>query len=255
VNCREALAKLYDYLDKELNEEDSRGLERHLEHCSDCLKKYELEEEFNSFIKEKTCCQPDVSHLKNRVREEIDRIDSSQPRNILYLIAPLAIAAVISLVIFVPWSKASDPQAVLAAVRPLADEHTKCLDGVLTPLVKSNDPIAVKAAMEKLGELPDELFKAPASDYSIEGGSVMRLPSGEDARIEYKVADAAISVFVLPKGTIDKKPFRTVKEGDEVYYVGSCPYYHYVIWTCDNRECVAVSKLDPPKLLAFSENF
>jgi mycothiol system anti-sigma-R factor len=91
VNCREAFAKLYEYLDKELCEDDKKHLDQHHEICSDCLKKYELEEEFNKVIKQKICSKPDVTHLKNRIREQIDKIDaSSQPRNFLFLLMPLS---------------------------------------------------------------------------------------------------------------------------------------------------------------------
>ncbi len=256
MNCREALAKLYDYLDKELNEDDQKGLERHLEHCSDCLKKYELEEEFNTFVRKKIACNPDVTQLKDRIRQQIDKIDSAaQPRNIMYLLVPLVAAVIIAFVIFVPWGKNSDPQAVLLAVQPLADEHTKCLQNLINFDVQSTDPNVVKASMATIPDIPDELFKPSTPDIGIHAAGVVHLSSGDKAHLDYTAYGEDVSVFVLPQGTIDKKPFKKVNHEGEAYYTGSCPYYHYVIWTCDEAECVAVSKLAPDKLLEFALNY
>ena len=256
VNCREALAKLYDYLDKELSEDDVKGLEVHIEHCSDCLKRYELEEEFNNVIKQKTACCPDVTHLKNRIREQIDKIDSaSQPRNILFLLGPLVIAAVVALIIFVPFGKGSDPQAVLLAVRPLSDEHTKCLQQVMRYQVQSHDPAVIEAGLAQIPDLPEELFRVTPADVAIQAAAITHLQGGEDAHIDFRAYGEDVSVFVLPSSTIEKKPFNKVTIGSDVFYTGSCPNYQYVIWTCEGHECVAVSKLAAPKLLQFAQLF
>lgn len=253
MNCREALAKLYDYLDRELGEEDKQHMERHLEYCSDCLKKYELEEEFNKVIREKVCCSPDVTHLKKRILEQIDKIDdSSQPRNILFLIAPILLAAAVALVIFIPSGKGSDPQTVLLAMRSFADEHTKCLDHLLKYFVESSDPIIVKAGASKYAELPDDLFVGTPAEINIKAAAVAHLPSGDDIQLDYNAFGEDVSVFVLPRGTIDKSPFERVERDGKAFYVGSCPYYQYIIWACEGHECVAVSKLPKEKLVDFA---
>jgi mycothiol system anti-sigma-R factor len=253
VNCREAFAKLYEYLDKELGEDDKRQLEQHLEFCSDCLKKYELEEEFNKVIKQKICCQPDVTHLKNRVREQIDKIDaSSQPRNILFLLMPLLAAAIIMLVILIPSGRGSDPQAVLLAMRPFADEHGKCLQHIIKYDVESTNPAVVKAGLEQFRDLPEELFAATPVDVSIQAGAVAHLPSGDDAQFQYEAYGEDVSVFVLPRDTVDKSPLKKIERNGKAYYVGSCPFYQYVVWTCGAHECVAVSKLTQSRLVDFA---
>ncbi len=253
MNCREAFAKLYEYLDQELGEDDKKELEQHLEFCSDCLKKYELEEEFNKVIKQKILCQPDVTHLKNRVREQIDKIDaSSQPRNIFFLLMPLFAAAIIVLVLFIPFGKGSDPQAVLLATRPFADEHSKCLQHIMKYDVESTDPAVVKAGIAQFTDLPQELFAASPADISIQAAAVLHLASGDDAHIDFKAYGVDVSVFVLPRDTVDKSPFKKVERNGQAYYIGSCPFYQYVIWACDAHECIAVSKLSQSQLIDFA---
>jgi mycothiol system anti-sigma-R factor len=256
VNCREALAKLYEYLDKELSEDDKRHMEQHLEYCSDCLKQYELEEEFNKVIRQKVCCQPDVTHLKNRVREQIDKIDaSSQPRNLLFLLMPLVIAAALMLVIFIPSGKGSDPQAVLIAMRPFADEHGKCLQHLLKFDVESTDPHIVRAGIAKFTDLPDELFATTSADISIQAAAVRHSSSGGDVHLDFRAFDEEVSVFVLPRDVVDKSPLKKVERNGKTFYIGSCPFYQYVIWACEEHECVAVSKLSQSQLIDFAMNF
>ncbi len=78
MNCREVLAKLYDYLDEELTASDRQDLQKHLEHCSDCLHKYNLEEQFNRVITGKLNSPCETSHLKKRILVEIAKIDQQQ---------------------------------------------------------------------------------------------------------------------------------------------------------------------------------
>jgi hypothetical protein len=47
VNCREALAKLYDYLDSELSKDENHEIKTHLDVCGYCLQKYKLAEDFD----------------------------------------------------------------------------------------------------------------------------------------------------------------------------------------------------------------
>jgi anti-sigma factor (TIGR02949 family) len=253
VNCREALAKLYEYLDKELGEDDKKHLEQHLEFCSDCLKKYELEEEFNRVIKQKICCQPDMTYLKSRIREQIDKIDaSSQPRNILFLLLPLLAATIIMLIIFIPHGRGSAPQAVLLAMRPFADEHAKCLQHIMKYDVESTDPAVVRAGMAQFPDLPQELFAATPADISIQAAAVVHLPSGDDVHFDFKAFGEDVSVFVLPRDTVDKSPFRKIERNGKAFYIGSCPFYQYVIWACEAHECVAVSRLSQSQLVDFA---
>jgi len=253
VNCREAFAKLYEYLDKELCEDDKKHLDQHLEFCSDCLKKYELEEEFNRVIKQKICSQPDVTHLKNRIREQIDKIDaSSQPRNILFLLMPLLAATIIMLVIFIPFGRGSDPQAVLLAMRPFADEHAKCLQHIMKYDVESTNPAVIKAGLTQFPDLPEELFDATPADISIQGAAVVNLALGDDVHLDFKAFGEDVSVFVLPRDIVDKSPLKKVERNGKEFYIGSCPFYQYVIWACEGHECVAVSKLSQSQLVDFA---
>jgi len=261
VNCREVLAKLYDYLDSELPSDEKHQVKSHLEVCTHCLEQYELEEDFNKLIQQKVKSPADIQNLKSKVLQEIEKIDrgdnkvassSSSGRSVFYLLAPIAAAALIALVLINPFSPKG---SVLEAVYPFAMEHNKCLDHVLQYLVKSQDPQVVQSALAHFGSLPDDLFKIPQSDYQIEGAALAHTDSGEKPHIDYDYSGTDVSIFVLDRDTIDKSAFRQLQHNGKTYYMGSCPKFHYVIWQCKNHECIAVSKLGEDQLLGFASTF
>jgi mycothiol system anti-sigma-R factor len=46
VNCREAAARIYEYLDRELTEEVALEIEHHLEACAACYDQFEFQRAF-----------------------------------------------------------------------------------------------------------------------------------------------------------------------------------------------------------------
>jgi len=44
MNCQEALSLLYDVIDKEASQIDIKEVQKHLDCCQDCLKRFQVEE-------------------------------------------------------------------------------------------------------------------------------------------------------------------------------------------------------------------
>ncbi len=257
MNCREVLAKLYDYLDSELASDEKQQVQKHLEVCGHCLEQYKLEEDFNKLVQQKIKSPADIQKLKSKVLNEIEKIDrgsggGTSGRSVFYLLAPIAAAAVITLFLINPFSPKG---SVLEAVYPYAMEHNKCLDHVLQYLVQSQDPQEVQAALAHFGNLPDDLFRSPQNDYQLAGAALAHTDTGEKPHIDYNYGGTDVSIFVLDRESIDKSAFRQLQHNGKTYYVGSCPKFHYVIWQCENHECIAVSKLAEDRLLGFASTF
>ena len=68
--CQEALDSLDDYVDHELNEEQTRKVRQHLRICHECARKFAFEEQFVEQVREKinkAKMPDDLSSLKSKV--------------------------------------------------------------------------------------------------------------------------------------------------------------------------------------------
>ncbi len=75
MTCEEAVTKLYEYLDKELDQESVALLEKHLELCKTCCNHFEFEKKVRSLIQEKCTDARAPQFLKNKI---LNRLKSSE---------------------------------------------------------------------------------------------------------------------------------------------------------------------------------
>jgi mycothiol system anti-sigma-R factor len=68
IDCEEALRRLFEYLDAELNGEPQREIEQHLERCRSCFSRVEFEKQLKVYTAE-LGREPVPSELDARVRK------------------------------------------------------------------------------------------------------------------------------------------------------------------------------------------
>lgn len=256
MNCREVLEKLYEYLDQELIESESKKLEQHLEYCSDCLQKYNIEKAVQEAIKNRLNDTYDTGALKARIITEIDKIDkASSGRTIFFFLAPVAAAAAIAFAFLFPIQGGGNAGKVYAAVAPFADLHTECLKKLLSFKFESSDPQVLDSCMGELEQLPHELFEYQSPDIRIAAATISDMPEGNEPMLEYIAFGDSVSLFVNKHYSIDQSPFSEVKVRDKSLLVGSCNNYRYVIWECRGTQCIAVSRLPREELINFAIAF
>jgi anti-sigma factor (TIGR02949 family) len=77
INCREAHARLQDFLKQELTPQLAAEVQAHLERCRPCFKEAEFEQRFLLMLQEKargTCCPGALrARILNALREEQER--------------------------------------------------------------------------------------------------------------------------------------------------------------------------------------
>jgi mycothiol system anti-sigma-R factor len=73
MNCEEALARLFEVVDKEITQSDKKEIMEHLEHCRHCMSRFDFEEMFKTFVAEKACIDCDSEKLKNKILEKLDQ--------------------------------------------------------------------------------------------------------------------------------------------------------------------------------------
>lgn len=75
LSCAEAIERLDDYLDREIDPEALETIHRHLEHCRPCADEFRYEESVVKGIRRKLAEVPIPEDLRRRVLAKLERID------------------------------------------------------------------------------------------------------------------------------------------------------------------------------------
>ncbi|MCV2394125.1 mycothiol system anti-sigma-R factor [Actinotalea sp. M2MS4P-6] len=70
VNCAEALAKLFDFLDAEISELDGDRIRAHLADCDGCLHEYDIEDHLKALVR-RSCKEAAPAELHVRIRQQL----------------------------------------------------------------------------------------------------------------------------------------------------------------------------------------
>ncbi len=80
IDCKEALKKLYEYLDGELSPTDARDIEHHLEICAACYPEVRLTTEYREALRRAAQGQPCCPEgLRHRIAHIIEKERRTPP--------------------------------------------------------------------------------------------------------------------------------------------------------------------------------
>ncbi|GAA2722417.1 mycothiol system anti-sigma-R factor [Actinocorallia aurantiaca] len=77
--CTEVLAKVYTYIDGELEDMSCAEIQQHLDECRPCLREYGLEESVKKLVGKSCGCDPVPADLKAKVLGRIEQVLASPP--------------------------------------------------------------------------------------------------------------------------------------------------------------------------------
>lgn len=72
--CDEVLARVYTYLDGELEEGGCGEVREHLDECGPCLREYGLEEAVKKLVNKSCGCEPVPDDLRAKVLGRIEQV-------------------------------------------------------------------------------------------------------------------------------------------------------------------------------------
>lgn len=72
ISCEQVIERLFEYMDRELDDHTSAEIERHLERCHDCFSRAEFERRLREQIAE-SGQQQAPEHLRLRIRDMLER--------------------------------------------------------------------------------------------------------------------------------------------------------------------------------------
>lgn len=203
MNCQEALALLYDIIDKEASQLDTQQVHEHLQKCSHCLKRYELEGDVNEFVKEKLShSQPtqQLTSLRSKILCKLDHIDHEEGGlkdhkspfwRTSYLIASAALLVVtVSAAYF-----AAEFYRHQDLYLPLEQAHWSAQDALNSYGDGSLTSAAVSFAADSIGYRP-----SPAvAGVQLVGGQMEEIDGTRMAHFVYtNPGTRVVSVFVVP---------------------------------------------------------
>ena len=70
VDCSEALARLFEFLDAEISEADGDRIRQHLADCEPCLTEYDTEDHLKKLVR-RSCSEVAPADLHLRIREQL----------------------------------------------------------------------------------------------------------------------------------------------------------------------------------------
>ncbi len=71
IDCREAVERLYEYLDKELTPEVTAEVQHHLRSCAGCFRHFEFERVFLRFLEARARGRGAGPAVKRRIIQEL----------------------------------------------------------------------------------------------------------------------------------------------------------------------------------------
>ncbi|MBF8223099.1 anti-sigma factor family protein [Halomonas sp. 328] len=77
-SCEEVMARLFDYLDRELEAPDRAVIERHLARCHACFGRVEFERRLRARLDEAMASRA-PPRLRRRLERLLDELESSHP--------------------------------------------------------------------------------------------------------------------------------------------------------------------------------
>jgi anti-sigma factor (TIGR02949 family) len=70
IDCREALDRLFEFLDEEMPATDMSRIRAHLDECAPCLRELGIEEHVKKLVR-RSCVEEAPAELHLRIREQI----------------------------------------------------------------------------------------------------------------------------------------------------------------------------------------
>ncbi|RJL25189.1 mycothiol system anti-sigma-R factor [Bailinhaonella thermotolerans] len=76
TDCSEVLARVYTYLDGELDKGGCHEIQEHLDECGPCLEEYGLEKVVKQLVAKHCGCDPVPDDLRAKVMRRIQQVQS-----------------------------------------------------------------------------------------------------------------------------------------------------------------------------------
>jgi len=247
VTHRELELQLDAYVDGELEPEDARDLETHLQECADCARRHEARVALSAAIREQIPALHAPDALRGRVRATLRNVaGGSASRPVLPPIAGrwLALAASLAVVAVGSWRLALSRAGEDALAGQVLASHVRSLmPGHLTDVV-SSDQHTVKPWFNGRLDFSPPVYDFAGRGFPLIGGRLDYVGGRPVAALVYGRRQHLVNVFLWPatrESLSDPSPVAT-RQG-----------YHLLRWTTPEYAYWVVSDLGVAELHDFAQ--
>ncbi len=202
MNCQEALNLLYDVIDKEASQIDANEVQKHLDQCQDCLKKFQIEESLQALVKEKLKAAldiPKIDHLKAKVLFQLGQMDASFSQSRLQYVPfrfpAVALAAAASIIVFIGaafWGKGLYDH--YRQYIPIERAHWSAANDTNEFSDQNNTQLALAGVGSDFGVGLLNIL----GNLSMVGGKSQKIDGIDVPHFVYQNGDKIVSAFVFP---------------------------------------------------------
>jgi len=202
MNCQEALNLLYDVIDKEASQIDIKEVQKHLDQCQDCLKKFQIEESLQAIVKERLKAAsdiPKIDQLKSKVLAQLEQIDATlgrpERKSMPFRVPGVALAIAASAILLIGaayWGKGLYDH--YSEYIPLERAHWSAAANIDGFSDQNNTQLAAAEVQKQGFKILDEI-----DGLALVGGRMDEIKGIQVPHFLYSDGKLAISLFVFPK--------------------------------------------------------
>ena len=253
MRCEEVRQFVSPYLDSELDDRTIFLIGRHLDDCPECATRFKQEQNLELAITKRlrradgdeTAVLQDVlkKALARRGRRFGRRFGPSVTSGVAAVVVLVGLAAAY---LYLDGSRLETLDTVPDLIAAAAADHTKSVNGQLTPEVAGTD---VEACTDYLRDrLGTALrFSPPPGEWSVVGVRLCYLRTAKVGLIMLRYRSTVVSLFVVPEEEAKKFPGTgVVASGTQRYEVPGG--YGVVMRTGSGMVCCAIGDLAPENL-------
>jgi hypothetical protein len=248
MNCNEARQHWHLYHDSEGDAALHFAINEHLGLCPACAEWFHKQSRLESLLVERTQSPPASPQLWRDVLRGAGLTPVSPGRRywiIPGLLSGLAACAVLLLSVGV-WYLVHRPSPDLSAAA--AAWHERIVDGQETVEFSSESDLEVEAYLKQRVSFPVRCPPRKDAGFAVRGAGAGQIGGQPTAYLAGSVDDTPVSIFVLPRSSLDAFPRQRAAAEKETTHRCKEGSYELVLRTIDRNAVVVVGRTSPERL-------
>ena len=269
MSCTEIIKHFYEFIDNEVDKSNYLTIKRHIEHCKDCLQRYEFEKGIRAMIKAHCINVTAPKHLHHKILNGLNSIDLENIKQTPEKVIPIpklkhklfsarsyAIAASILLLIgggifyYTGYVVNTDSSSIVDNV---VKNHVNAVNNNLV----FNENTSVVGNVNKYFDNNSNRFNKISPQVSLEkvsvvGGVPVNLFGTTSPCVIFDKGGNKLSLQIVRAGNFKIKNLERTQIGPKEFYLGNSRGFNSVLWVDDGVTYCLTSDINKNDMLNFA---